>query len=650
MAKNVVFSKEEKLADYRDIAVMLLSGWSYARMREELGRSRQYCSNIKQDLVNMNVITQKDIDDGKELVRNKMNQELDELVYQILSSEKNASNTDIKELIANIRESVKQIQDQLASIDVGTNEEVNTRTREEEEKKKKLRTIKKLVKDDKSISEIHKITGYPISTINRYIEILIENKKIKKSDVKNEKQDQKIRNKERDEKILALIEFKIPYEIIAAVFGLSPHSIAVIKNRHSNTSKPNFSKVKKSKKEIEIKEIDETLTKLEVDIIKYLKAGYYYTYIYKKLSISQKDLMDIINSLKERAYISQSVINEARDNRNVYYKEMILGFYNDAISEADIYRTLNKDDDIEEISKSNVNKIINKLKDEGLIDDDRIKQLLDDKPESFASIDKKVLALLPEGLTIDEMVESDETKVLTEFRINSSIKRLINAGKTSEAEILKYKIRRKKKLKKEEMRKEDDRIWYYIATYGFSNSEIAEQIDVSYNYVCERVKKISRRKRMSDQKLRDFRKKALFDGQKIAFFTYEENLIRQPFLEIKSDFLKMYADCIPTESVNISYFNSFKEIVSLNCSFDKQEVDILSYVVLYTDGLCIQDNISIVVMSYLHINEVESAIQTLNDFISITGFKNQSYAFQQQIMERINDYKNGKKKRLNILS
>lgn len=621
-------------------------------------------------------------------MRNKRNQELDELVYQSLSSGKNknyvnkVSNRQFKD----INESIKRIQSKLASVD--------TRTNEEKEVQKKLKIIRKLIKDGKSPTQINKITGYPRTTIERYINKLINSKKIKREDIKNEKEELKKRvnkrneiilaliefnipydiiaavfdlkietislikrkydalfskeSNERDEKILALIEFKVPYKIISAIFNISINSIKAIKRKHDGV-KTGFTKEKKIKKQIAIKEIDDTLTELEVNIIKYLKSGYYYTYIGKKMSISQKALMDIISSLKERSYISQSFINEARDNRNLYYKEMILKLYNDAVSEAEIYRTLNQDD-VEELSYAYINRIINKLKDAGLIDDDKIKQLLDDKPESFASIDERALPLLIKGLTVKEIIESDETRILTESRVRRSKKRLIAAGKITEEDIIKYQKKRKRNLQKKQKAEEDKKIWYYLETYGFSNLDIAEQLDISYNYVCTRVKSIARRKKMSDQDLKDFRKKALIDGQKISFFTYEEDLLRRPFLENKNKFLNMYESSVPSKLVNTSYFNSFKELLPFNYSFDKQEIDILCYAVLYTDELCTQENIFIGIMNYLYINEFESAIQTLNTFISLKESNNQSYAFKQQMMKTIDDYKKGKKKRLNILS
>lgn len=65
MAKQVRFSEEEKIEDYKDVEIMLRAGWSYTRMKEEIGKSRQYCCDIKKDLVNMGRITQEEIDNAK---------------------------------------------------------------------------------------------------------------------------------------------------------------------------------------------------------------------------------------------------------------------------------------------------------------------------------------------------------------------------------------------------------------------------------------------------------------------------------------------------------------------------------------------------------------------------------------------------------
>lgn len=672
---NVRFSKEEKQEDYKEIESMLRAGWSYTKMSEHLGRSRQYCCNIKKKLIQMEKITQKEIDDAKKKSQRDADLILDERTYQALSTGKSRSylNKVYHYQYADINASIERIQDKLANL--------NVIPLEEQEKLEKLNIIKKLVKDKKTQTEISNITGIPTTTIARYFEILIENKEIQRSEIINGKLELQEELKRRDEIILALIEFNIPYDIIGAIFNItvssierikrdfedkseeirlrnemilaliefnvpykvisaifdiSINAIAGIKRKYTKTSK---NERKRKKKDIEIKEIDDKLTEMEVQIINYLKAGYSYTYISKKTKLLQKDLMEKITYLKLNHYISQKIINEALNNRRLYYRETTKELYNLGMGTCEIYRTINKDD-IDEISETSIYRIIQALKYEGLIDDESVKQVVDANHDSYTAIDARILPLLKDGLTVKEIIASDASGMLTESRVRRSKARLIADKQITKEEIFKYQKKRLKKLSRQKKFKEDKEIWNYITRHGLSNHQIANKINSSIAYVKKRIVGICQHRNLSINELENLRKSAQEAIQNKQNLELEKG--KKDFLEEKKRFLKMYWGKVPSENVCHSYFEKFQKLSTMGYAFDKQEIDILCYVVLYTDPLHTQDNISLVITHYLNIDDFERAEKTLCTFISFATDYETVLHFKQKTLNMINEHRKEK--------
>ncbi len=680
MAQAIRYNEKEKEADFYNVLIMLNAGWSYTKMSDTLNRSRQYCCNVKMDLVESNLITQGEIDYARKSLRNKNIRTIDEIVNKSLikTGTKLIDKDKINKIILEIKDAIERINER----------ELKKKNNDDEEKVDikalKKEAIKKLILANYSKTEICRETGYARTTVSRYVNELIEDGEIDSTDVKNGKEEEMDMVAKRNELIIALLEFNIPYNIIEAVFDVCTSTISLLNKSISKLSeeeikirdekilaliefdipykiisvsldvsinyiialkRKNEGRTYKRRKEpIQVKEIDTSLNNREIKIIKYLNAGYFYPYIRKKLSIEESELMKIVNDLKLRMYITQEIINNAFDNRRAYYKEMVKKYYNDGLSQSEIYRLLNPDN-VEEISSTYVNRIICKLDDEGLINHDRISEIKDARKTSFASVDKMVLALLIKGYTVKEMCEQDETKVLTESRVRRSKKRLIEQGKITEKDILRYQRKRQKKQEKKALMELDKEIWYYVENYGLSSTEIANYIDTSYSFLTKRIRHILDKKKLNKEDFNKLKKKGreMSLGKKVI--PYKEYVYSKEFSDIKSKFLKMYDEKDPTTEVNVEYFNAFKNYVSIDLPYDITDVDILSYIVLYTSVLCNEENITFVIEAYLSIGEENLATFTLNDYLSLTSSKNEKNAFRLEMMKMIKN-NDGKKKKI----
>lgn len=670
------YNEKEKEADFYNVLIMLHAGWSYTKMSNVLSRSRQYCCNIKMELVEEKLITQEEIDYASKSVRNKNAEEIDKIVYKNILSVKSLliDKEELERIILSIKEAIEVLVK-------------NDKSKEKETvdiKELKKATIKKLILANYSKTEICRETHYARTTVGRYIKELIRDGEIKESDVKNGKLEEMDMVAKRNELILALVEFNVPYDIIEAIFGVSSSTISLVEKQASTLTEEerriidekiialvefdipykiisasldvsiNYIKALKRKKEgrtykrskvpTSVKEIDESINNTERKILKHLNAGYFYPYIRKKLNMQESELMDVVNDLKVRKYITQEIINAALNNRRAYYKEMIGKLYNDGLTQADIYRFLNSDN-VEEISNAYISRFISKLDCEGLIDHDKITQIKEQSDTSNSSIDERVLALLIKGYTVKEMCEQDDTHILTESRVRRSKKRLIAEGKITEKDIMRYQRKRKKRIARKALKELDKEIWYYIENYGLSSIEIANYVDVFDNFVNKRIKVILDKKKISVEDFRKLKKQVREKnlGQKVV--PYKEFIYFGEFTEAKSKFIKMYKGDVPTLKVNIRYFNAFKDYVSIDLPFKSCDVDIFSYVVLYTESLCNDENIALVIKSYLRIGEKELASITLNNYISLVPFSSSVNTFRLEMIKLIKD-SDGKSKKM----
>lgn len=674
------YNEKEKIADFYNVLIMLHAGWSYTKMSNVLSRSRQYCCNIKMELIAENLITQEEIDYASKNVRNKNVEEIDKIVY------KNILNTNSllidKEELDRIILSIKE-----AIADFIKKKNTKTKSKLEEKddiKTLKKETIKKLILANYSQTEICRETHYARTTVGRYVRELISDGEIKESDVKNGKLEEMDMVAKRNELILALVEFNVPYDIIETIFDVCPSTISLVKKQASTLTEEevkvrdekiialiefnipykiisvsldvsiNYIRALKMKRDgkvfkrgrnpASVKEIDESLNNTERKVLKYLNVGYFYPYIRKKLNMQECELMDIVNDLKVRKYITQEIINTALNNRRDYYKETIKKLYNDGLTQAAIYRYINSDN-VEEISNGYISRLITKLDCEGLIDHDRIAQIKEKCYTSDASIDEKVLALLFKGYTVKEMFEQDELHILTESRVRRSKKRLIAEGKITEEDIMRYQRKRKKRIARKALKELDKEIWYYIENYDLSAIAIANYVDTQDNYVNKRIKAILEKKKISVEDFQKMKKQVREKNLGKKVVPYKEFVYSGEFREAKDKFVKMYKGDVPTLKVNMMYFNAFKNYVSIDLPFKNPDVDILSYVVLYTESLCNDENIALVIKSYLSIGEKNLASVTLNDYISLAPSSSSKSAFRLEMINLIKD-SDGKSKKL----
>lgn len=348
------FSKEEKQDDMNDTLEMLKQGIAQAEIARQLGRSTQYISNIKIDLINNGLISQDEIN---------------------VAREKNFKRKNSKNDNANQKEAIKQ------------------------EKKQKILDG---LNAGKTAIELMKEFEIPSTTMHRYIKELIQEGKIDEKNIVKQK------NKNKDEAIernnLILADYKtgnFTRQELAKKYNVSETLIIVIiKDKYDEHIA--FSP-KKKRKPIKLN-TNVSLTGEEALIFDYISKGFQYTYIAKQLEMSQKELLKIINVLKVKGAVNSEYIQEMRDKKRTKDEIEVLNYLKMGYKQADILRIK------KEFNNPYLSRMVSKLKDENKISDEEI-SLAQAEDEDAVYLREHVLRYMKRGFTVKQIIEADDTRV-----------------------------------------------------------------------------------------------------------------------------------------------------------------------------------------------------------------------------------------------
>lgn len=407
MQRRVLFTEEERQEDIKDVEEMLLNKKNCHEIAKDLGRSVDYICDVRDYLIDEGIITKEKLEQlALERIEEK-NKEFDEKVLNLIKGHKSRHQIQIALKTGN-RKVNKSIERLAQVLDLSIYQ-----TEEELVEQERTTKIKDYVNDGtgaKYIAQIAKATDIPSKTAERLVQKLINDGSIKEENIINKLDEKKELVRKRNEEICALNDKNVPIEDIAEKYHLTVNLVhRIIREQKQPSSKSGEKKEQIAKRNEEIyalndnnvpiteiaekfgllpssvrriirkrekqtpekndktglKEPDCSLSKREKSILRYLKKGIFYKYICKKEKIEQRELMKIITSLKERNYINQKIINEAREERKKYYIDIILKYLKEGLFPNEIYKIINKDE--EEITSVCIFKYIKNLIAEGKI-------------------------------------------------------------------------------------------------------------------------------------------------------------------------------------------------------------------------------------------------------------------------------------------
>lgn len=549
MALVTHFTEEEKDLDRKETLEMLKGGISQAEIARQLGKSAQYICNLKKDLIAKNLITQKEIDMAK-----KTN--------------------------ANVQNPGEQI--------------VNNKETERQQKKNSVLIG---LKNKKTAIELHKELGIPITTLKRYIKELIENNEIKDSDIVKQKEKNKEVANNRNDAILADIRSKkYTNKQIAKKYSVSESVVSSIaqgkyNEMNSRTSKP--------RKKVFVPNPDAKLSEREKEVLSYLKGGYTYSFIGKDIGISQDELLKVINDLKILSVISSEQIRMFREEKMQNDENKVINYLKSGFKQADI---LAKEKDF---NVAYLSRMVTKLKKENRITDEEIEQALAEDIDKI-EFEKLVLSGLKKGLTVKQIIESDESGYATESRVRRMKTYLISTGAISKENF--DKLHEKNQLQMKETKYDElDKQIYDLVKKGVTPLEIATCLNLTRDFVYSRQNEIFTKKKVSKEKLSEFRKKRkkLFSDTRVM--AKKENDSDQDRITSRTKFFQLARE-------EISYGNNLEE----------SDVYMLGRFIIINDNFLTKDNLKLVILQYINLGNYETTNKFINTLTMLYG--NTEYA------------------------
>lgn len=355
------FSKEERNLDKQDTLEMLKQGIAHAEIARQLGRTTQYIVNLKNELVGEGLITIEEVKTAR------------------------------KKAIDSKRRDKKSVSERKAA------EKQSLRN------EKKAKVLEQLNLGTTAL-EISRKLDIPIKTVRRYIAELVSEGKVKEDDVKSQKDKNKEESIKRNNAILADIQTgKYTRNELATRYNVSPSLISAIsQGKYEELIAPS-PRESKSKTKF-VPNSDALLSNEEKQVLDYLLKGQNYSFIAKEMGITQSEVVKITNILKVKGVISSEQIKSARERKLIKDEEEVINLLKRGYTQADI--KLQKRDTID------LSKMISKLKTEGRITDEEIKEA-QEKARSFEKREFAELVLngMKRGLTVKEIIESDETRI-----------------------------------------------------------------------------------------------------------------------------------------------------------------------------------------------------------------------------------------------
>ena len=279
MALRVMFSKEERDLDKNDTLDMLFAGTVQAEIARQLGRSTQYISNLKGELISEGLITQEQIDAAREKARAEK------------EARNKKPNTVLEKSIA------------------------------------RKNAIVARVKNRENIILVRRELGIPINSMKRYVAELIAEGRITEEEIIREVPSQKGKKRKKqkaesltdtEKAILGYLHFGYLYGYIATLTGLTQEEVVKVVG------------ILKAKKVIDSQAIkdarDQKAAGDEDEVHGFLMRGFKAGDILsKKKELNRASLWRIIDRLKNDNRITneQIAIARANDEDRLYLEGLV---------------------------------------------------------------------------------------------------------------------------------------------------------------------------------------------------------------------------------------------------------------------------------------------------------------------------------------
>lgn len=314
------------------------------------------------------------------------------------------------------------------------------------------------------------------------------------------------------------------------------------------------------------------LTQNEKDIIRLIYIGYSYKFISNYLKIPYQDLINTIRDLINRDSLTQSIIDQARVQRENAIKNTIIRLSTKGYSLTRVHQEISRAD--KEISYKSIRKMYNELIAQGLISASNRLKPLEEPLHSETNIDNK------ESSQFCSQAQEEEN-IATQSKPLSKLESII---------------------------------WEYISLEGLTNEEISEKMNITTDSVYFTTNRIARKKGINKHELNQTRTEARKKRQDAI------KKIKAEFLTVKESFLKADKNHQITLAVKRTYVDTYKALLKLAPAFSNyDDIKIFTYCIKSDIRLLTEENTEIAIRQLIKLGSITPAIDTL---IYYTNFIN----------------------------
>lgn len=305
-------------------------------------------------------------------------------------------------------------------------------------------------------------------------------------------------------------------------------------------------------------------------------------------------MLKIINDLKIVGATNSEKIRRAREEKIQNDEEEVIIYLKRGFSQADILFQK------EEFNVAYLSRMVTKLKNEGRITDEEIKEALE-QDEDKIEFQKLVLKGMNEGLTVKQIIESDENKYATERRVRNMEDYLISTGQISKKKFDRNRKKNQKNARATRYNELDKQI-YDLIKQGVTPIEMAACLHLKRDFIYNRQKLILKRKKVSKEKILEFRKKRekIFSDARIM--AKKENDEDRDSIALRTNFFKL-------AKAEISYGNSLQET----------DVELLGRFIIINDKLLTKENLRLVILQYIHFGNYQKVEKFISTLIMLYG-------------------------------
>ena len=489
------FTAEEHKLDEQDTLDMLRQGINQHVIASELGKSVQYINNIKKDLVKRGIITDAQIREFQILAFDTKILEL-MVTGQYLSTIIRECKTTREKVI----ESVERMKN-AGKIPDGVSLISNNSEEKSKHRNQNMERLLELISKDVPLGEIYREIGVSDVTLYKYATELIEKGRLDAS-VWEETKQKSYKAKAHSKAVIIFNDEHYKQIIDGLKKGYTPEYIAKLLNVNVSQIREGITYLRDNgyvdqKEILAIRRQKNERNKKR--ILNYIRNGY-----------SLQEITDKIDGvLYKNNYIRQQIkqlIAEGELTEKEYEEYQKL-FYNAKKIKRFVLTELKKGATYEEIAQAYGNKFltpfgVKQIKNELVkvrkitekeISDARKKRVEDHKDK----MDSLVLKMLREGKTVKNIVENDESGLLTIDRVRKAKKRLITEGAITEEE-----ISNAKKIASVKSNEEIDELILGLLLQGKTHNEIlAEHPYIGRGILVESKKRLYASGRINDQVL-----------------------------------------------------------------------------------------------------------------------------------------------------